>query len=68
MLGRVEAAGYTENDVDVQIVSELVDDIRDAVTDYQVSGDPKQFIRALSLRQNWSRRSTNRPYTTRISN
>ena len=51
MLGRVEAAGYTENDVDIQTVSELVDDIRDAVTDYQVSGDPKQFLWALSFRQ-----------------
>jgi hypothetical protein len=29
-----------------QIVSELMDDIRDAVIDYQVSGDPKPFLRA----------------------
>ena len=38
MLSRVEAVGYVENDKDVQIVSELMGDVRDAVTDYQVSG------------------------------
>ena len=32
--------GYVENDKDAQIVSELMDDIRDAVTDYQVSCQP----------------------------
>ena len=40
--------GYTENDEDVQIVSELVDDIRDAIIDYRVSGDPNLFLRASS--------------------
>jgi len=38
VLGRVEAAGYIENDEDIHVVSELMDDIRGAVTDYQVSG------------------------------
>ena len=51
MLGRVEAADYAENDEDVRIVSELMDDIRDVVTDYQVSSDPEQFLRALSLKK-----------------
>ena len=37
MLGNIGAVGYVENDEDVQTVSELMDDIRDAVTDYQVS-------------------------------
>ena len=45
VLSRVEAPGYTENDEDVQIVSEFMDDIRDAVIDYQVSGNPKPFLR-----------------------
>ena len=35
--------GYTENDEDVQIVFEFMDDIRDAVTDYQVSVSLKAF-------------------------
>ena len=68
MLGRVEAADYAENDEDVRIVSELMDDIRDVVTDYQVSSDPEQFLRALSLKKNLSRRRINGPYTNRISN
>lgn len=36
--------GYKETDKDVQIVSELMDDIRDAVTNYQVCGDPRSFL------------------------
>ena len=40
--------GYAENDEDVQIVSELVDDIRDAIIDFQVSGDPNLFLRVSS--------------------
>ena len=43
VLSRVEAAGYTRDNEEVQIVSELMDDIRDAVTDYQVCGDPNPF-------------------------
>jgi len=35
--------GYTENDEDVQTVSELMDDIRDTVIDYQVCGIPNSF-------------------------
>ena len=50
-MDRVEAVGYTKNDEDIQLVSELVDDIRDAVIDYQVGGDPKQFILASSIRK-----------------
>ena len=37
MSDRIGAVGYTTNGGDVQIVSELTDDIRDAVIDYQVS-------------------------------
>ena len=51
MLGRVEAVGYKENDEDVQIVSELMGDIGDAVTNYQVGGDPKPFLQVPLLRQ-----------------
>ena len=29
-----------ENDDDVRVVSELMEDIRDVVADYQVSGNP----------------------------
>ena len=32
MLGHIDAVGYTENGKDVQTVSELMDDIRDAIT------------------------------------
>jgi len=41
VLGRVEAAGYTENDEDIHILSELMDDIRDPITNYQVGSTPK---------------------------
>lgn len=67
VLSRVEDVGYTEDDEDVQIVSELMDNIRDVVIDYQVSCDPKPFLRSPLFRQ-WSRRRTNRQYTSRISN
>jgi len=43
VLDHIEAVEYKENDKDVQIVSELMDDVRDAVTDYQVSSDPRWF-------------------------
>ena len=39
VLDRIQAAGYMGDDKDTQIVSELMDDIRDAVTDYQVRED-----------------------------
>ena len=35
--------GYVANDKDAQIVTELMDEIRDAVTDYQVSGQLNGF-------------------------
>lgn len=39
VLDRIQAAGYMGDDKDIQIASELMDDIRDAVTDYQVRED-----------------------------
>ena len=51
VLDRVNAAGYKETDEDVRIVSEFMDDIRDAVTDYQVSSNPKQFLPVPLFRQ-----------------
>ena len=49
MLGRVEAADYTGSEEDVQAVSDLMDKIRDALTDYQVSVNLRQFLRPPSL-------------------
>lgn len=43
-MGRVEAVEYTGNEEDVRAVSNLVDEIRDAAIDYQVSGDLNQFL------------------------
>ena len=67
VLDHIEAVGYVENEKDVQTVSDLMDEIRDAVTDYQVSGDARLFPHS-SLKKNWSRRKPNRPYITRTSN
>ena len=39
----METANYTVNEEGTQIVSELADDVPDAVIDYQVSGGPKRF-------------------------
>ena len=50
-MGRVEAAGDAGNEEDVQIPVDLVDDIQDAVVDYQVSSDPKKSRRPSSLRR-----------------
>jgi len=60
--------GYVENDKDVQIVSELMEEIRDAVTVYQVGNNPKLCLFASSLMKNWSRWRTNRLYIIRVSN
>ena len=51
VLGQIEAVGYVENEKDVQTVSELMDDIRDAITDYQVSSDSKPFMCTSSFKQ-----------------
>lgn len=39
VLDRIQAAGYMGDDKDIQIASELMDDMRGAVTDYQVRED-----------------------------
>jgi len=36
-LGRIGTVGLTANEEDIRIVSELMEDIRDAAIDYQVS-------------------------------
>ena len=46
-MGRVEAVEYMGNEEDVRAVSDLVDEIRDAAIDYQVSGDPNQLLQSL---------------------
>ena len=48
-MGRVEAVDYAGNEEDAQVVSDLMDKIRDVLTDYQVSVEPKQFLRPPSL-------------------
>ena len=50
VLDRIQAADYAGDDKDVQIVSELLDDLQDAVTDYQVRED-LTIPTALSFRQ-----------------
>ena len=50
MLSCTEAADYVENKEDVQKTSDLVDQIQEALTDYQVSRDPKQFPSSPSSR------------------
>ena len=51
VLDRIEATDYTENGEDVQVVSELTDDVRDAVINYLVSGGLKPFPLDSSFRQ-----------------
>jgi len=41
---RIGAVGRMASEGDAQVVSELVDDIRDAVIDYQVSSTLKTFL------------------------
>ena len=67
VLDRIQAAGYMGDDKDIQIVSELMDDIRDVVTDYQVREDLTPFPRP-SHSGSRSRWRTSRPYTIRIFN
>ena len=42
-MGRIEAADRAGNEVDARIVSDLVDEIQDAVMEYQVSSAPIGF-------------------------
>ena len=65
VLNRIETRGRATDQEDTQIVTELVDDIRDIVTDYQVSGDCKLLLPPCL--QSQSRRRTSRPYTIRTS-
>ena len=51
VLDHIEAVGYVENEKDVQTVSDLMDEIRDAVTDYQVSGDARLFPHSSFLKK-----------------
>jgi len=67
VLDQVGTVGYVENDKDAQIVAELMEEVRDAVTVYQVSGNPKMYLCTSPLMKNWSRWRTNRPYTIRVS-
>ena len=49
VLRRVEAVNYMQVDEDVQIVSGLMSDIRDSITDYQVGGYPNPFPQVISF-------------------
>jgi hypothetical protein len=53
-----EAVDYAGNEEDAQVVSDLMDKIRDALTDYQVSVDPKKFLRPPSLNRSSTGRTT----------
>ena len=44
MSDRIGAVGHTTSEGNVQIVSELTDDLRDAVVDYQVSSTLETFL------------------------
>ena len=44
VLGHIGATGYTKNVEDIEIVSELVEDIQDIVIKYQVSDDLETFL------------------------
>ena len=65
VLDRIEAAGHAGNAKDIQIASDLMDNIRDAITDYQVRGDPKPFLQP-SHSGNRSRLCTSRPCAIRM--
>jgi len=47
--GRIGAVGHIASEGDVQIVTELTDDIRDAVIDYQASHSLESLLRSSHL-------------------
>ena len=67
MSNRIGAASHMTSEGDAQIVSELIDDMRDAVMEYQV-GSPLEAFLWPPFRQNLTRWHTNGPYMTRTSN
>lgn len=55
MLDRVGTAGYMENSKDKRVVSEIIDDLGEAVVNFWVSGDLESFTRAPFRQLNCSR-------------
>ena len=64
---RITAEGYKESQDDVQAVSGIAEDIRDALLDHQVCNN-KPYVNRVQLKPgHFDRWHNNRPYTTRAA-
>ena len=68
LYNRVSVDGYEEYQDDILAVSEMAEDIRDALLEYQVSGSEFHAV-VVTLQLGWVyRRFSNGRYLTRIAN
>ena len=67
LYNRITIEGYKESQDDIQVVSEIAEDIRDALLDHQVcSGKP--YVTGMQLKLgHFDRWHNNRRYTTRTA-
>jgi len=67
LYNRINVKGYEESQDDIQAVSDIAEDIRDALLDYQVCGD-KSYATGVQLKlQRSDRWHNSRRYTTRTA-
>ena len=67
LYNRINTEGYKESQDDIQAVSGIAEDIRDALLDYQVCSDPP-YSTGVQLRLgHFDRRGSNGRYTTRTA-
>ena len=67
LCNRIDAEGYEESQDDIQAVSDMAEDIRDVLLDYQVCGDGL-YATGVQLKSEHSGRwHSNRRYTTRTA-
>ena len=67
LYNRINTEGYEESQDDIQAVSGIAEDIRDALLDYQVCSD-KPYVTGVQLKLgHLDRWHNNRRYTTRTA-
>ena len=64
LYNRINVEGYEESQDDIQAVSDIAEDIRDALLDYQVCNDEPYATRAQLKLGHFDRWHSNRRYTT----
>ena len=67
LYNRINVEGYEESQDDIQAVSDIAEDVRDALLDYQVCNDKPYATRAQLKLERFGRWHSSRRYTTRTA-